>query len=36
MERREPTADDSFAAMRERSRFGMAIAAMIRMIAETR
>src|SRR5690348_1140884 len=31
----EPTADASFAAMRERSRFGIAIAAMIRMIATT-
>src|SRR5574340_407391 len=35
MERSEPTAELSFAAMRERSRFGMAIAAMIRMIATT-
>ena len=31
----EPTAEASFAAMRERSRFGIAIAAMIRMIATT-
>src|SRR4030081_2374261 len=31
----EATADDSFAAMRARSRFGMAIAAMIKMIATT-
>jgi len=33
--RKEPTADDWFAAMRERSRLGMAMAAMIRMIATT-
>src|SRR6266404_6507301 len=33
--RMEPTADASFAAMRERSKFGMAIAAMIRIIATT-
>src|SRR5258707_15723712 len=33
--RREPTAEASFAAIRDRSRFGMAIAAMIRMIATT-
>src|SRR5581483_10440478 len=31
----EPTADASFAAMRERSKFGIAIAAMIRIIATT-
>src|SRR6266404_4498159 len=31
----EPTAEASFAAMRERSKFGMAMAAMIRMIATT-
>src|SRR5437588_3180524 len=31
----EPTADASFAAMRERSRFGMAMAAMMRIIATT-
>src|SRR6266852_9761038 len=31
----EPTADASFAAIRERSRFGIAMAAMIRMIATT-
>src|SRR5436305_10488795 len=35
MVRIEATADDSFAAMRARSRFGIAIAAMIRMIATT-
>jgi hypothetical protein len=35
MVRIEPTAEDSFAAMRDRRRFGMAIAAMIRMIATT-
>ena len=35
MVRSEPTADASLAAMRERSKFGMAIAAMIRMIATT-
>src|SRR6266446_1264025 len=35
MERMEPTADASLAAIRERSRFGMAIAAMIKMIATT-
>src|SRR5713226_9821319 len=33
--RREPTAEDSFAAMRDRSKFGMAMAAIIRMIATT-
>jgi hypothetical protein len=33
--RSEPTADASLAAMRERSKFGMAIAAMIKMIATT-
>src|SRR6266852_239340 len=33
--RGEPTADASFAAIFERSRLGMAIAAMIRMIATT-
>jgi hypothetical protein len=35
MVRREPTADASFAAIRDRRRFGMAMAAMIRMIATT-
>src|SRR6266849_1513447 len=35
MVRREPTAEDSFAAIRDRRRFGMAMAAMIRMIATT-
>src|SRR6266705_6250082 len=35
MVRIELTADDSLAAIRARSRFGMAIAAMIRMIATT-
>src|ERR1700686_4889816 len=35
MLRMEPTADDSLAAMRARSKFGIAIAAMIRMIATT-
>src|SRR5882762_11650957 len=35
MVRREPTAEASFAAMRDRSRFGIAMAAMIRMIATT-
>src|SRR2546429_2942154 len=35
MVRREPTAEASFAAIRDRSRFGMAMAAMIRMIATT-
>src|ERR1700730_12257147 len=35
MVRMEPTADDSLAAMRARSKFGIAIAAMIRMIATT-
>src|SRR5438270_6171127 len=35
MVRRLPTADDSFAEMRARSRFGIAMAAMIRMIATT-
>jgi hypothetical protein len=35
MERKEPTADASLAAIRERSRFGIAIAAMIRMMATT-
>src|SRR3954471_22633353 len=33
--RTEATAEDSFAAIRARSRFGIAIAAMIRMIATT-
>src|SRR5437899_9248458 len=33
--RSEATADDSLAAMRARSKFGIAIAAMIRMIATT-
>ena len=35
MDRTELTADASFAAMRERKRFGIAIAAMIKMIAIT-
>src|SRR5450631_3213743 len=35
MVRIDPTADDSLAAMRARSKFGMAIAAMIRMMATT-
>src|SRR5690242_2801048 len=35
MVRTEPTAEASFAAMRERSKLGMAIAAMINMIATT-
>ncbi len=35
MVRMEATADDSLAAMRARSKFGIAIAAMIRMIATT-
>src|SRR5215831_17485255 len=35
MVRNEPTADDSLADIRARIRFGMAIAAMIRMIATT-
>src|SRR6266850_1873418 len=35
MVRREPTAEASFAAIRDRRRFGMAMAAMIRMIATT-
>src|SRR4029077_573082 len=35
MVRIEPTAEASLAAMRERSKFGMAIAAMIKMIATT-
>src|ERR1700735_2752993 len=35
MERSEPAADDSLAAMRARSRFGIAMAAMIKMIATT-
>jgi hypothetical protein len=35
MVRSEPTAEASFAAMRERSKFGIAIAAMIKMIATT-
>src|SRR4029079_4443370 len=35
MLRIEPTADASFAAIRERSKFGIAIAAMIKMIATT-
>src|SRR5580704_5041885 len=33
--RTDPTADASLAAIRERSRFGIAIAAIIRMIATT-
>jgi hypothetical protein len=33
--RKEPTAEAWFAAIRERSRFGIAIAAMIRIIATT-
>src|ERR1700677_2429238 len=33
--RTEPTADASFAAMRARSKFGIAMAAMIKMIATT-
>src|ERR1700722_19267009 len=35
MVRTEATADDSLAAMRARNRFGMAMAAMIKMIATT-
>src|SRR5208282_279898 len=35
MVRTEPTADASFAAIRDRSRLGIAIAAMIKMIATT-
>src|SRR5262252_2983289 len=35
MVRNEPTADDSLADIRARIRFGMAIAAMIRMMATT-
>src|ERR1700720_526219 len=35
MVRTDPTAEDSFAAMRERMRFGIAMAAMIKMIATT-
>jgi hypothetical protein len=35
MVRREPTAEDSFAAIRDRRRFGIAMAAMIKMIATT-
>src|SRR5438132_10200942 len=35
MVRTEPTADDSLAAIFERSKFGMAMAAMIKMIATT-
>src|SRR5208282_162132 len=35
MVRSDATADDSFAAIRARNRFGMAIAAMIKMIATT-
>src|SRR5271155_3831493 len=35
MVRRDPTAEVSLAAMRERSRFGMAMAAMMRMMATT-
>src|SRR5436853_5383959 len=35
MVRTEPTADASLAAIRERSKFGIAMAAMIRMIATT-
>jgi len=33
--RTELTAEDSFAAIRDRRRFGMAMAAMIKMIATT-
>ena len=33
--RKEPTAEASFAAMRERSKFGIAIAAIIKMMATT-
>jgi hypothetical protein len=33
--RREPAADASFAAMRDRIKFGIAMAAIIRMIATT-
>src|SRR5216683_3297613 len=35
MVRIDATADDSFAAMRARNRFGIAIAAMMRMMATT-
>jgi hypothetical protein len=35
MVRIDATADDSFAAIRARNRFGIAMAAMIRMIATT-
>src|SRR5271163_2860744 len=35
MVRMEPTAEASFAAMRDRSRLGIAMAAMIKMIATT-
>jgi hypothetical protein len=35
MVRREPTAEASFAAIRDRSKFGIAMAAMIKMIATT-
>jgi hypothetical protein len=35
MVRSEPTAEDSFAAIRDRRRFGIAMAAMIKMIATT-
>src|SRR5437773_11542030 len=35
MVRIEPTAEDSFAAIRDLRRFGIAMAAMIRMIART-
>src|SRR5271168_65817 len=35
MVRNDPTADVSLAAMRERNRFGMAMAAMMRMMATT-
>jgi hypothetical protein len=35
MVRSEPTAEDSLAAIRDRSKLGMAIAAMIKMIATT-
>src|SRR5271156_2319415 len=35
MERSEPAAEDSLAAMRARSRFGIAMAAMIKIIATT-
>jgi hypothetical protein len=35
MVRSEPTAEASLAAMRDRNKFGMAMAAMIKMIATT-